>query len=347
LCENCKSIYNYYTFAEMKFLTQIIPFFILLLFISSCSDYQKIVKGDDYEAKFEEANRQFERENYPRAIALYEQVYQRFPRTDKGEVAYFRIGRSYFAEKDYYMAGYYFNQYTVRYPLSDNAEEALFLTAICSVNNSPSSTFDQEETEIALNDLQLFVLRYPNSHLVDSCNRTMDRLRFKIETKRFDAVKLYARMEDHRAAVASSKSFIENYPRSFFMKEATLLQFENSYKLAMNSILSRKQERIEDAMETYARYNTYFVERKSVADRTLKMNEDLQKELLVVEEEFAFNSIIEAYENSNSSSQQKKIRYLEETIVRFNIFADKYANSNKLERARSYQKRAERELNNI
>lgn len=345
--KSCETIYNNIIFARMKFLKQILSLFLLVLFVSSCSDYQKIVKSDDYEMKFEEANRQYERGNYPRAIALYEQIYQRFPRTDKGEVAYFRMAKSYFAEQDYYMAGYYFHQFTVRYPLSDNAEESMFLTAICSVKNSPKSTFDQEETEIALNDLQMFVLRYPNSHLIDSCNRTMDRLRFKIETKRFDAVKLYAKMEDHRAAVASSKSFIEDYPRSAYMKEVTLLQFENTYKLAMNSVLSRKKERIEDAMESYARYNTHFSDRKSVADRTLRMNENLGEELLNVEEEFAFNSIVEAYNNSNSSSKQKKTRFLEETIIRFNIFVEKYPDSDFMERARNYQRRAERELNNI
>lgn len=331
----------------MKTFLKIFSLLLALVVLSSCSDYQKIIKGDNYEEKFQEANRQYEKSNYSRAIALYEQIYQRFPRTDQGQVAYFRMAKSYFAEKDYILAGYYFNQFYLRFPLSDNAEDALFHTAICSVKESPSHTLDQEATELALNDLQTFIQRYPESEFVDSCNRTMDRLRFKIETKKYNAVKLYDKMDDYRASVASAKSFIDEYPRSTYLKEVALMQFDNAYRLAMNSILSMKKERIEDALETYARYNHLFLDRKIVADRTMRYSVALEKELFLVEEQYDYNDLVDAYNNSNSSSKQKKVRYLEETITRFNNFANKYPNSSYLERARNYSKRAERELNNI
>lgn len=331
----------------MKFFKHISFLLLMLIAISSCSEYQKIIKSDDYEQKFQEANSQYDKKNYDRAIALYEQVYQRFPRTDQGQVAYFRMAKSYFELKDYFMAGYYFNQFSIRYPFSDNAEEATFLTAICSVKNSPAITLDQEETEIALNDLQQFVYRFPNSVLVDSCNRTMDRLRFKIETKRFNAVKLYSKMQENRAAVASSKSFIEEYPRSFYLSEVAVIQFENSYELAMNSILSKKKERIEDALETYSKYKHLFEEKKSTADKARKLQENLGEELLKVEEQYAYNEIVEAFQKSNSTSIQKKVRFLEETIARFNNFAEKYPNSGLVEKARGFHKRAEKELSNI
>src|SRR5690554_3588411 len=242
----------------MKIIFKILSVALLTSVLFSCSDYQKIVKGDDYEQKFQHANRMYEKGTYNKALTLYEQIYQRFPKTDKGEVAYYRIAKSYFEVGDYYMAGYYFNQFTQRYPFSENAEEALFMTAICSVKNSPSASLDQEETDLALNDLQLFVQRYPESVLIDSCNRTMDRLRYKLETKKFESVKLYDKMEQNRAAVTAAQSFLEDYPRSEFLKEAVYIQFRNSYELAMRSVLDKKKERIENAMETYAKYSYLF-----------------------------------------------------------------------------------------
>lgn len=336
-----------YIFVSMKITMRIFMLSFLLLFIGACSDYQKVVRGDDYEEKFIEANRLYDKGSYTKAIALYEQVYQRFPKTDQGQVAYYRMAKAYFEEKDYFMAGYYFNQFSIRYPLSENAEEALFMTAMCSVQNSPSYSLDQQETELALNDLQLFIQRYPNSLYVDSCNNVMDRLRLKLETKRFEAVKLYDKTQDNRAAVASAKSFLEDYPRSVYLKEAALLELENSYQLAVNSILSKKKERIENAMDTYTKYKHLFDEKKSLATRANKLNENLVKEMSVVEERYSFNEIVVAFENSNSSSSQKKVRYLEETITRFNNFAQKYPNSSFLEKARSYYKKADKELNNI
>jgi len=311
----------------------------------SCSDYQKIVKGDNYEKKFLHANRMFEKETYTKALTLYEQIYQRYPKTDKGEVAYYRIARSYYAIEDYYMAGYYFNQFTQRYPFSDNAEESLFMTAICSVKNSPKPSLDQEETDLALNDLQLFVQRYPESDLIDSCNRTMDRLRYKLEFKKFEAVQLYDRMENNRAAVASSQSFLQDYPRSIHIKEAAFIQFRNSYELAVKSIISKKKERVEDAMETYAKYS-YLFDNESYEKRAIKYNENLSNELIFVAEQYAYKDIIEAYEMSRSTSEQKKVYYLEETLKRFDNFDKKYPSSELLEKAKAIQKRAKKELVN-
>lgn len=329
----------------MKIITQILSISFLILLLSSCSDYQKVVKGDNYEEKFLHANRMYDKKNYTKALTLYEQIYQRFPNTDKGEVAYYRIARSYYAEGDYYMAGYYFNQFSMRYPSSENAEEALFMTAICSVKNSPNVSLDQEETELALNDLQLFVQRYPESELIDSCNRTMDRLRYKLETKRFEAVQLYDKMNQNRAAVASSKSFLDEYPRSVYLEQAALIQFQNAYKLAMNSILSKKKERIENAMELYTKYN-YLFEQEGYVNKARKSNDNLAKELIYVAEQYEYNDIVEAYQLSNSSSEQKKVYYLEETMKRFDNFAKKYPDSSLLEKARTYHKKAEKELTN-
>lgn len=329
----------------MKMIFKILTVALLASFLFSCSDYQKIVKGDDYDKKFEHANRMFEKETYTKALTLYEQIYQRYPKTDKGEVAYYRIARSYFEIEDYYMAGYYFNQFTQRYPFSENAEQALFLTAICSVKNSPKASLDQEETDLALNDLQLFVQRYPESTLIDSCNRTMDRLRLKLETKKFESIQLYDRMEHNRAAVAASQAFLEDYPRSQFLNEVAFIQFRNFYELAMRSVLSKKKERIENAMESYAKYS-YIFEQESYAKRTRKFNENLASELIFVDEQYTYRDIEEAYEMSRSSSEQKKVYYLEETLKRFDNFAKKYPDSELLEKAKAFQRRAEKELVN-
>ncbi|MBW7868326.1 MAG: outer membrane protein assembly factor BamD [Brumimicrobium sp.] len=329
----------------MKTITQSILILVSVLLIVSCSDYNKILKGTDYDAKFDEANRMYDKKMYDKAINLYEQVYQYYPRTDKGEVSYFRLGEGFYFMKDYIMAGYYFGQFPSRFPVSEKNERVLFLKAICSVQNSPNYTLDQTETEIALNDLQNFVIRYPESQYVDSCNNIMDRLRLKIETKQFQAVKLYDKMDDNRAAVASAKSFLEEYPQSTFLKQVAFIHFENAYTLAINSVLSKKKERIEDAMELYSKYYTLFID-ENYSNKTKKHNDRLVVELGKVNEQYAYNEIVEMYEASHSSSMHKKTYYLEETIKKFNTFAKNYPNSDLLEKARSYFKKAERELGN-
>ncbi|NRA12522.1 MAG: outer membrane protein assembly factor BamD [Crocinitomicaceae bacterium] len=246
----------------------------LVLAVTSCSDYNEVVKSDDYDKKIVTANDYFQRGSKPtikhpgtkrekekinssvilRSINLYEQIYQRMPKTDEGELAYFRLGKAYYIAGDYYMGGYYLGQFPQRFPYSIKAEESLFLSAMCSVNNSPESSLDQTETELAINGLQQFVDRYPTSNFVDSCNGIMDGLRFKVELKEYTTVKLYAKTQRFAAAVSAANTFLEDYPMSEFKEEVYFILVKNSYLLAKNSIENKKVERINDTIE---RYNTF------------------------------------------------------------------------------------------
>jgi outer membrane protein assembly factor BamD len=246
----------------------------------SCSDYNKVVKGDDYQRKFELANEFFDSKEYLRSVTLFEQVYQRVPKSGEGELAYFRIGKAYYLSNDYEMAGYYLGSFPQRFPYSPKAQEAMFLSALCSVNNSPEHSLDQNETELAINNLQQFVDKYPDSELVDSCNRVMDRMRLKLERKDYDGVRLYAKTENYRSAVTTALTFLEDYPLSKNKEEVCYLLVKNSYLLTINSIENKKCDRIEETIE---RYNTFVadfpnsVNKVELDDISDKMHKDLQE----------------------------------------------------------------------
>lgn len=224
----------------------------------SCDSYNRTIKSDDYSKKFEMAGQLFTSGKYSRSVVLYEQVYQRFPKTGEGELAYYRIGKAYYEDKDFYMAGYYLGSFSTRFPNSPKAEEALFLSAMCSVSNSPEPSLDPNDTDLAINELQQFVNRYPNSVLIDSCNNTIDKLRFKIETKECENVRQYSKTEFYRAAVVSAMAFNEKYPRSENREEILFLLVKNSYLLAKNSVKEKKIERIEETIERYRNFVAEF-----------------------------------------------------------------------------------------
>ncbi len=249
-----------------------------LTIFTSCDGYNKVIRSDDYDLKFQTANDLYEGGKAQRSIVLYEQIYQRFPKTSQGEVAYYRIGKAYYEAKDYYMAGYYLGSYSTRFQFSPKAEEALFLSAMCSVQNSPDPSLDPNDTELAIKDLQAFINRYPNSTLVDSCNSTIDGLRFKLEIKDFEAVKHYSKTEYFRAAVTSALSFMETYPLSEYREEVMYLLVKNSYLLSINSVETKKKERI---AETIQRYRTFVSEfPQSEHKRELDgFSDSLEKEL--------------------------------------------------------------------
>lgn len=262
--------------------TYIFTAVIAVALMTSCSDYNRVLKSDNYGEKFDMANHLYDSvgtaSSKVRAISLYEQIYQRSPKTGEGELAYFRIGKAYYVSGDYYMAGYYLSQFPQRFPFSAKAEESTFLSAMCSVNNSPDWSLDQLETDVAINNLQQFVDRYPNSTLIDSCNNIIDGLRFKLETKAYEAVRLYSKTERFMAAESSALTFMEDYPMSVFKEEVHYLLVLNSYHLAKNSVEKKKKARIEQTIERYSTFVAAFPDSKYV--RTLASYDDsMRKEL--------------------------------------------------------------------
>lgn len=261
-----------------------IAILLLSLVFAGCSEYNKVLKSDDYQAKFDLANSLYTKgstlpvrtnkkkiEKYGpviegkygkadlnQSIALYEQIYQKSSKSAEGELAYFRIGKAYYFTGDYYMAGYFLGMFSKRFPASVKAEESLFLSAMCAVNNSPSYELDQQETELAINELQNFIDQFPNSYLVDSCNHTIDRLKYKFEKKDFEAVELYAKTENYRAAVSYGKYFVETYPLSKHLEEVWYLRVKNSYLYASESIDSKKKERYSETIESYRNFVSLF-----------------------------------------------------------------------------------------
>lgn len=270
---------------KMKFTYTLLCLGALLV---GCSNYSKIVKGDDYKAKAEYADQLFNAKKYNNSIVLYEQVYQRYAKQIEGENAYFKIGKAYYLNNDYYMAGYFLGQFTQRFPFSASAEEATFLSALCSVKNSPNYSLDQTETETALNNLQQFVDQYPNSTLIDSCNNIMNRLRFKLETKDYEHVKLYDRTMNYRSAVTASEIFIRDYPKSTYREEAFYILVNNSQLLTKNSVEAKKIERAEQTIERLRIFGLEYPSSKYLKNfKSLKV--EMEKEIEKTEKSLANN----------------------------------------------------------
>lgn len=251
---------------------------ILLFLVVSCNSYNSILKSDDYKAKFDEANRLYDNGKYERCVSLYEQVFQRSPRTPEGELSYYRLGKACYNVQDWYLAQYYLSSFPTKFPYSTKVEEATFLAAICSVQNSPEVSLDQHETEVALNDLQNFASRFPFSSYIDSCNMLMDKLRFKLETKDIMTARLYAKTENYRAATVSSDLFLENYPRSQYREEAFLILIRNSFLYTINSIESKVEERSAKTKERITIFvaefpnSTYLREFEGYVNKLNKLN---------------------------------------------------------------------------
>lgn len=235
-------------------------FGLFFLFVTSCSEYNKVVKSTDNELKKTKALEYYDKGDYLKAVVLLEEILPFYMMSVEGEKLYFYFCMANYHLGDYYLAGYYFRRFVQKYPRSQYAEEAMFMGALCSVHNSPEYSLDQTETYNALDAIQIFIDMYPNSSRIDTCNIIMDKLRAKLERKQFEYAKLYYRTEDYKAAVVSLNATLEKFPESVYKEEILYLLVMSNYNLAMNSISSKKLERLNETLKSYRKFVAEFPE---------------------------------------------------------------------------------------
>ena len=102
----------------------------------SCSDYNKILKGTDYNLKYEKLWSTMKITSVTNPLPLLEELMSYFRMTTKGEDVYYYYAKNQYCMGDYYLAGYYFKRFVKNFPQSSRVEECAFNSAICLMMNS-------------------------------------------------------------------------------------------------------------------------------------------------------------------------------------------------------------------
>lgn len=265
-------------------MNKIISVLLIIISLSSCSEYQKALKSEDLAFKNKVANEMYDKGKYAKAIRVYEQIVPAYRGKPNAERLFYMFSKSYYNTKQYYLAGYQFESFASNYPKSEKREEAAFLSAECFYRLSPRYSLDQTDTEKALTKLQSFIDTYPDSEYLPKANEYVKELREKLEKKAFEIAKQYYTISDHRleynAALTALDNFISDYPGTPFKEEALFLKFSTAYKLAMNSVQYKKEDRLNFAKTAYNSFTKFKSdsEFKSKADQMLAtIDKELQQ----------------------------------------------------------------------
>ena len=144
-----------------------------VILLSSCNDFNRLVKSTDNEMKYEVAMDYFEKGDYNHALQLFDLLQASFRNTPRGEFITYNTALCYYNQSDYEIAAYYFNRFAQTYPFSKNAEKADYMNAYCRYMLSPESGLDQSNTHDAIKQLKIFVEKYPNSDSLNRANQLM------------------------------------------------------------------------------------------------------------------------------------------------------------------------------
>jgi len=257
-----------------------LAFFLLIAvaLLTSCSKFNKALKSTDAAFKMQVAEEYYAKESWDRAIPLLEELIMIKRGTAESEKVNYMHAKSFFNMKDYTLAGYYLANFTRTFPMSQYSEECAFLSAYCFYKNSPSYELDQTDTKNAIDQLQLFMVRYPTTTLKDSCNSLIDGLRSKLEVKAFHAAAQYNRMRNYQAASVAFKDFVRVWPNSKYREDAMLTILKADTELAMNSIESRRAERLKEAIRSYRNFADAYPQ-SAVFDDAERLHKQLNEAL--------------------------------------------------------------------
>lgn len=239
---------------------------VLAVFLGSCSQYQLVLKGDDANRKYVMADSLYEVGKYKKALKLMEQVVPVYRGKPQAEKLMFMYANTFYKLEDFYLAGYQFERFETSYPNSDSLEVAAYKSAKSYYELSPRYSLDQKDTDKALERLQNYIDKYPNSPYRSEANSLVQELRRKLEKKDFEVAQQYLNIEDYKAAIEAFDNFILDHPGASLRKEAFFGRFEAAYKLAINSLPSLVEERLITAKGYYNSYNKYYEDSELTED---------------------------------------------------------------------------------
>jgi outer membrane protein assembly factor BamD len=239
---------------------------IVLFGASSCSQYSRILKSNDYDYKLKMANQYYDKKSYNKAKNLYEELFTIFKGTPQFEDLYYRYAYCHYLLKDYPSAENLFKGYLEVFPTSTRADEVEFMQAYSYFRDSPKPELDQSSTVKAMGMMQTFINTHPGSAKLKDAQHVVDLCAEKLETKELQGAQLYYNMGYFRAAAIAFNSLLNNFPDSKTADQYKLLIVKSYYQFAKLSVPEKQQMRYEKVVVEVQDFQDRFPESKLLKD---------------------------------------------------------------------------------
>ena len=212
----------------------------MTVLLSSCGEYNKILKSTDYELKYSYAKKYFNAKQYSKSATLLDELVTIFKGTAYAEESLYLLAQSYYGQKDYQTASQYFETYYTTYPKGEFTELSRFY-----------SGYGLEY--------------YPQSERAEEAQNIMFELQEKLAYKELMATRLYFNLgtymgNNFQSCVITAQNALKNYPYSKYREEFMFLIIRAKYELALVSVEEKLQGRYRDVVDEYYNYMNEYPE---------------------------------------------------------------------------------------
>ena len=238
----------------------------MTVLLSSCGEYNKILKSTDYELKYSYAKKYFNAKQYSKSATLLDELVTIFKGTAYAEESLYLLAQSYYGQKDYQTASQYFETYYTTYPKGEFTELSRFYSGYGLYLDSPDPRLDQSQTYKAIEQLQLYLEYYPQSERAEEAQNIMFELQEKLAYKELMATRLYFNLGTYMGnnfqscVITAQNALKKNYPYSKYREEFMFLIIRAKYELALVSVEEKLQGRYRDVVDEYYNYMNEYPE---------------------------------------------------------------------------------------
>ena len=248
-----------------------LPIVCVAMVLVSCGKYDRIVKTQDYEYKYEAAKQYYAEGQYNRAALLLQDVLSVLKGTEQGEESLYLTALCNMKAKNYESAVTVFRKYYQTYPRGKYAEIARFQCAesLYELVNDPK--LDQTPTFEAVTEFQNFIENYPASAKRQLAQDYIFKLQDLLVEKEYLSAKLYynlgaytgnGRNGNSGACILTAEHATKDYPYTSRREEFAILILRAKFALARLSVEEKKEERYHNAIDEYYGFVTEYPESK-------------------------------------------------------------------------------------
>ena len=264
-------------------------FFLVLISIitlSCANKFRKLEKSDDWKVKYQGALAYYGKEDYSRASILFEQILPIVRGLPEGEDVQFKLAYCNFYMGTFLLSSHYFKTFFETYARSEQVGEAQYMYAYSLYADSPIYNLDQTSSYEAIDAMQSFLNKYPNSEFREEATKVIDEMQGKLEHKAYEKAKQYLKLRVYKSAIVAFENYRKDFPDSKYNEEIFYLKIEAHFLLAEQSLRSAQKERYQKVKELHE----YFID-KYPGSKYLKTAEKYYGESIEILSKFATENI--------------------------------------------------------
>lgn len=242
--------------------------------LTSCGGkYNALLRSGDYLYRYEAAKQYYADGKYTRAVVLLQDVIAVLKGTDRGEESLYLLGVAAYKAHDYEAAANFFKKYYETYTSGVYTEDARFYNGMALYYETPEPKLDQTETYEAITAFQNMLEIFPQSRYTTKAQDMIFKLQDKLIEKEYLSAKTYYDLgsyfgncsfggSNYQACIITCENAMRDYPYSNRREDFAIMNLRSKYLLAVNSIESKRRERLDAASEEYFAFAGEFPDSK-------------------------------------------------------------------------------------